>query len=257
MSLIKLISWNVNGLRAAHKKNLMDFIKKENPDVLCFQEIKAQKEQLPLELQEMEGYHSYFNSAERKGYSGVAVYTKIKPEKVETTFGKNHKDVEGRILALYFKEYVLFNIYFPNGGGGEERLKYKLEFYDIFLKHIEKLKKTTNVIFCGDVNTAHTEKDLARPKENETRTGFLPVERQWMDNLVSKGYTDTFRMFNKDGGNYTWWDMKTRARERDVGWRIDYFFVNNDFKDAVVSSEILKDIQGSDHCPILIKLESN
>jgi len=251
----KIISWNVNGIRAAHKKGLIDFIKKENPDILCVQEAKAMIEQLPEELVNVEGYEFYMSSAERKGYSGVAIFTKHKPNKVATTFGRSYKDNEGRILSLEFDEFTLFNIYFPNGGGESHRFDYKLEFYNETLKYMKRLKKRTNIILCGDINAAHTEIDLARPKENQKSIGFLPIEREWITSFLNAGFLDTFRMFNKDGGNYSWWDMKTRARERNVGWRLDYFFVNKEIEKNVKCASILSDALGSDHCPILIKID--
>lgn len=254
---LKIISWNVNGIRASYRKGLLDFIKEEKPDILCLQETKAMLDQLPKDLKEIEGYDFYLNPAEiKKGYSGVGVYTRIKPKKIEySSLGKQFKDDEGRIISLVFDTFTLFNIYFPNGGKSKEHFEYKLNFYENTLKYANKLKKKTNVIICGDVNAAHTEIDLARPKENEKNTGFLPVERDWITRFLDSGFIDTFRFFNKEGGNYSWWDMKTRARERDVGWRIDYFFINKEFEKKLISASILKNIEGSDHCPISIEIK--
>ena len=255
---MKLISWNVNGLRAVHRKDgFLEFIKKESPDTLCLQETKAREEQLPEEIRTIPGYHAYFNAPhEKKGYSGVAIYTKEKPNKVEYEMGVKKFDTEGRLLAAHYDDFVLLNVYFPNGGGGPARLKYKLEFYDAFLEHIKLLrKKQKNVIFCGDINTAHESVDLARPKENEESTGFLPEERAWIDTVISHGYTDVFRHFcptKKD--IYTYWDMKTRARDRNVGWRIDYFFVSQNLLPKITSTKILSDVYGSDHCPVVMEL---
>lgn len=251
---IKLISWNVNGLRASYKKGLKDFIKEVNPDILCLQEAKAQEEQLGEEIKNIDGYKFYLNSAERKGYSGVAVYSKIVPKTIEKSFGKVYEDNEGRILSLEFDNFRLFNIYFPNGGGESHRFDYKLDFYNETLKYLSSMSKKANIVLCGDVNAAHNEIDLARPKENEKSIGFLPVEREWITSFINSGFVDTFRMFEKEGGHYTWWDLKTRARERNVGWRIDYFFVNEGFKDNVKNSYILSDVMGSDHCPIALDL---
>ncbi|MEK7582086.1 MAG: exodeoxyribonuclease III [Patescibacteria group bacterium] len=252
-----LVSWNINGIRAVHKKNkILPLFISENPDILAFQEIKAEFNQIPEEIKDIKGYFSYFAPSKvKKGYSGVAVYTKIKPDKVEYGIGIRKFDDEGRVLELHFKDFIFFNIYFPNGGGGPERLAYKLEFYDAFLSHIEKLKKKgKSIIFCGDVNTAHEEIDLARPKENEENTGFLPEERAWIDELIYHGYIDTFRHFNSHKKNtYTYWDMKTRARDRNVGWRIDYFFVSGDLTKKIKSAGILPEIYGSDHCPIYLE----
>jgi len=255
---MKIISWNVNGIRAWYKKGLLDWVIQTDPDVFCIQETKAHPEQLPEELQNIAGYFSYFSShKDKKGYSGVAVYTKTEPEKVEFGMGVEKFDNEGRFLALYFKDFVLINCYFPNGGMGEHRLKYKMEFYDAFLEHIKKLKsKGHKIVFCGDVNTAHKEIDLARPKENADKTGFLPEERAWIDEVMNNGFIDVFRNFYPEKPDaYTYWDMKTFARSRNVGWRIDYFFVSADFVKQVKGMKILSEVEGSDHCPILLDLK--
>ena len=252
--MTRLISWNVNGLRAINTKGYFTEILKEGADILCFQETKAEAEQLPESVRNPEGYFSYFShSKTRKGYSGVAVYSRTKPEKVEEGMGIKDMDQEGRLLVLYYPEFVLLNCYFPNGGGGPERLRYKLEFYDNFLKFIEKLKgKGHKVIFCGDINTAHEEIDLARPKENEDNTGFLPEERAWIDELVYHGYIDIYRHIHPSTrDSYTYWDMKTGARARNVGWRIDYFFISPDLLPVVKQATIMADFLGSDHCPIV------
>ena len=254
---MKLISWNVNGIRAWCKKGYFDWFLNESPDFFCLQETKAHPEQLTDEYKNPSGYFSYFDHSKgRKGYSGVAIYTKIRPEKVEYAIGIPELDQEGRFIALHFKSFLLCNVYFPNGGGGPERLKFKLQYYDAFLKYIEGYrKKGIPIIFCGDINTAHKEIDLARPKENETNTGFLPVERSWIDKLVAKGYVDTFRHFFPDKrGTYTYWDMKTFARDRNVGWRIDYFFVSPDLVPKLKSAGIMESVFGSDHCPLFIDI---
>ena len=253
---MRILSWNVNGIRAAYKKGFLDWLKEEDPDILCIQETKAHPDQLTDDLRNPEGYESYFSSAEKKGYSGVAIYTKQKPKKVEHGFGIKKFDSEGRILVAEYPKFVLMSIYYPNGKASAERLKYKMEFYDAFLKFTNKLKKQgKNIIVCGDVNTAHKEIDIARPKENEKISGFLPEERAWIDKFLSNGYLDTFRMFNNEPDNYTWWDQITRARDRNVGWRIDYFYVNEEFKKNVKDAFILADVMGSDHCPIGIELK--
>lgn len=255
MKKIRILSWNVNGIRAVHRKGFLDWFSKEKPDILCIQETKAQPEQLAEELINVEGYHSYFSSAVRKGYSGVAIYTKAEPKSIKKGFGIEKFDSEGRILIAEYPDFLLFNIYYPNGKAREERLRYKMDFYDAFLAYADKLKKKKkNLVICGDVNTAHKEIDLARPKENEKISGFLPEERAWMDKFVEHGYIDTFRMFNQEPENYTWWDMMTRARERNVGWRIDYFFVSEGFKKKVKNAFILSEVMGSDHCPIGIEI---
>jgi len=254
---IKLLSWNVNGIRAVHKKGFVDWFTKENPDVLCVQETKASPEQLPSELLNVNGYKSYFSSSTvKKGYSGVAIYSKLEPVKVEHGFGIPKFDDEGRIIITDFKKFILMNIYYPNGKASDERLKYKMDFYDAFLNHADALvKKGNKLIICGDVNTAHKEIDIARPKENENISGFLKIERDWMDKFISHGYIDTFRMFNQEPEQYTWWDLVTRARERNVGWRIDYFFVSENFKKNITNAFILEDVMGSDHCPIGIEMD--
>lgn len=258
MRKLRLLSWNVNGIRAIEKKGLLDWLKKENPDILCIQETKAQTNQLSEDLLNPHGYKAYFSCAERKGYSGVVTYTKNEPKETKHGFNIKKFDSEGRILIHEFDDFTLFNIYFPNGQMSQERLKYKLAFYDEFLKYINKLKdKGRRIILCGDVNTAHTEIDLARPKENEDTSGFLPVERKWMDKFISFGYIDTFRHFCKEGGHYTYWDPITRARERNVGWRIDYFFITPNLLSNLKKAFIMPEVMGSDHCPIGIELQLN
>ncbi len=255
---MKFISWNVNGLRAINKKGNWAEILKVSPDILCLQETKCEAEQLPEEVRNPAGYFSYFSHSKmRKGYSGVAIYSKIEPEKVEEGMGIPKMDQEGRLLVAYYKDFVVCNGYFPNGGGGPERLKYKLEFYDHFLKFIEKLrKKGHKVIVCGDINTAHEEIDLARPKENSMNTGFLPEERAWIDELIYHGYLDIFRYLHPNTRDaYTYWDMKTGARTRNVGWRIDYFFISPDLLKSVKHATMLTNFSGSDHCPIVLELK--
>jgi exodeoxyribonuclease-3 len=253
---MKLLSWNVNGIRAIAKKGLLDWIQIEKPDVLCLQETKAHPEQLTEDIISPKGYQSYFSSAEKKGYSGTVVYTKTKPKKVLYGMGETKFDSEGRMVVCEYPKFVLFNVYFPNGKKNDERLKYKLDFYDLFLEVIDSHKKKgKSVVVCGDLNTAHNEIDLARPKENENVSGFLPVERKWMDKLVSHGYIDSFRQFHKEPEQYSWWDYKTRARERNIGWRLDYFFVSDNILSNLKGAFIQKNVMGSDHCPVGILLE--
>lgn len=255
MKTLRLYSWNVSGFRAVLKKGFKDWFEKTSPDIVCLQEVKATAEQLGSDAK-IPGYEFYLNPAERKGYSGVAIYSKDKPLAVRNGFNHGSFDNEGRVIEADYGKFLLYNVYFPNGGEGNRRVPFKLEFYDEFFFHVEKKrKKQKNIIICGDFNTAHTELDLARPRENEGNTGFLPEERQWLDKIVNLGYLDTFRMFNKDGGNYTYWDYFTRARERNVGWRIDYFFVSVEMKDKIISSRILADVYGSDHCPIELEVK--
>ncbi len=251
MGKIRIISWNINGIRAVHKKGFLEWFNTEKPDILCVQETKATRKQFPKDIRAVNGYKIYNSEAVKKGYSGTATYTNIEPEKVDYGFGVDRFDLEGRTIIADYGEFVLFNIYFPNGKMSSERLQYKMEFYDTFLEYADNLKdQGKNIIVCGDVNTAHKEIDLARPKENEKISGFLPEERAWMDKLLSHGYVDTFREFNKEPEQYTWWSYRTRARERNVGWRLDYFFVNKEFVDRVNASYILYDVIGSDHCPV-------
>ena len=253
---MKLLSWNVNGIRAVYKKGFLDWLSKEDPDILCVQETKAMKEQLSDELLNVDGYTSYFSSAERKGYSGTATYTKHNPVKVLNGIGIEKFDSEGRFLVTEFDEFILFNIYFPNGKAKAERLQYKMDFYEDFLKHLKKLlKQDKKIVVCGDVNTAHKEIDLARPKPNEKVSGFLPQERAWIDKLLEADFIDTLRVFNQKPEQYTWWDMMTRARDRNVGWRIDYFFISDNLKDNLKNAFILPEVMGSDHCPVGIELK--
>jgi len=256
MMKVRILSWNVNGIRAAFKKGLLNWFSKEKPDILCVQETKATKEQLPDDLINVDGYASYFSSAERKGYSGTATYTKINPAEVKNGIGVKKFDSEGRFLVTDFSDFILFNIYFPNGKAKKERLQYKMDFYEAFLKHLKKLlKQDKKIVVCGDVNTAHKEIDLARPKANEKISGFLPQEREWIDKLLEIGFIDTLRVFNQKPEQYTWWDMMTRARERNVGWRIDYFFISENLRDNLKNAFILPEVMGSDHCPVGVELK--
>ena len=251
-----LISWNVNGIRAIEKKGFLEWLNKESPDILCLQETKAHPDQLSEFLIKPQGYNTYWSSAERKGYSGVAIYTKKKPHDIQEGLGVDELDKEGRLLMLDYGTFVLLNCYYPNGGRGNIRVPFKMAYYEAFLKKINKLKKQgKKIVICGDVNTAHTEIDLARPKENAKNTGFLPEERAWVSKFLDHGYIDTFRHFCKEPGHYTWWDYKTKARERDVGWRIDYFFVSANLQNSLKTAFILKDVLGSDHCPIGIRMD--
>jgi exodeoxyribonuclease III len=256
MKELKLLSWNVNGIRAVKNKGFIDWFKQESPDMLCVQETKARPEQLDDALTAPPGYSVYWNYPEKKGYAGVAIYTREKPQDVKYDLGGGDLSTEGRSIAVDYGVFILMNIYFPNGGMGPERLKYKMNFYDVFLDYADSLVKAgKKLVICGDVNTAHKEIDLARPKENSTKTGFLPEERAWMDKLLGQGYVDTFRHFHKEPEQYTYWDMKTGARERNVGWRIDYFFVSENLLPSVTGSFIQPQVMGSDHCPIGITLK--
>lgn len=259
MSELKILCWNVNGVRAARGKGLLEWLYRESPDILCLQETKAHPEQLDKELLEPHGYHAYWNYPEvSKGYSGVATFTKEKPLRVRNGFGIEEFDTEGRTLITEYPGFILFNVYFPNGKKDDTRLKYKLNFYEAFLLHVDRLKeKGDRIIICGDFNTAHKEIDLARPKQNENISGFLPIERIWIDKFVEHSFIDTFRQFNEKPNQYTWWDLKSGARERNVGWRIDYFFITDNLLKSVSSAFIMPNVTGSDHCPIGIILKTS
>lgn len=254
---MKLVSWNVNGLRSLAKDGYWEsFLKGVKPDIFCLQETKASPEQLPKAMLSPAGYSAFFSSCQvRKGYSGVALYSKIEPLKVIYGMGIKEFDQEGRLVGAEYDDFWLINAYFPNAGQGPVRLDYKLRFYDAFLAFAEKLREQKPVIFCGDVNTAHEEIDLAQPKENEENTGFLPEERAWIDEVISAGYVDSFRHFHpnmKDA--YSYWDLFTRARDRNVGWRLDYFFVASEFIKRIKGASIHPDVYGSDHCPVSITI---
>jgi len=255
---MKIISWNTNGLRATVKQGHFEpLFKKYDLDVLCLQETKAEMEQLTEETRNVPGYYSYFSHSKlRKGYSGVAIYTKEKPKEVFYGMGIKKFDDEGRIVGIKLKNFTIITGYFPNGGQGPHRLKYKLEFYDAFLKFINKLRKNgEHVIFCGDVNTAHTPIDLTHPKANEENTGFLPIERAWISKVIKNNFIDVYRQFYPGKINmYTYWDQKTRSRERNVGWRLDYFFADSKIIPKIKNTGMLTDYYGSDHCPIYIEI---
>ena len=281
---IKLISWNVVSLRnMLDKANLapagqpplgfLDWLKRESPDILCLQETKLQPSQIPPALEAPLDYHTAWNFADRKGYSGVATFSRNKPLQEANGLNIQRFDAEGRVLMTQYPAFKLFNVYFPKaysqrevtaarneGAANAEKmagwLPFKLAFYDSFLTHINALRERgDNIIICGDFNVAHRETDLARPKENKETSGFLPEERAWMDKLVSHGYIDTFRHFNPEPGHYTWWSYRFKAREKDIGWRLDYFFISPGLLKSLCSAFILKGIYGSDHCPAGITLK--
>lgn len=254
--ILKIYSWNVNGLRAIDKKGFFDWLENEQPDILGIQETKLQENQLTDKMKEIEGYYSYFSFAEKKGYSGVGVYTKIKPKSVKHGIGIEKFDSEGRILILEYDEFTLLNIYFPNGQMNEERLQYKLDFYEELFNYCEDLKAHgKKLIIFGDYNTAHNEIDLKNPKPNSKRSGFLPIEREWMDDIINKGYIDTFRYLYPEEVQYSWWSYRFKAREKNAGWRIDYHFVTENLKDNILDASILGEVQGSDHCPVVIECQ--
>lgn len=252
----RILCWNINGIRASWKKGLPEYMAKESPDVFCFQETKAQPDQLEDAIKNVAGYKSHFFSAEKKGYSGVALYSKADPINVKFGLDLPQFDTEGRVIEAEYPEFVLYAVYFPNGGRGPERVKYKLDFYDALFKRTEVMRKRKkNIIICGDYNTAHKEIDLARPKENAKTSGFLPEEREWIDKIVAMNYIDIFREFNQEPAQYTYWDQITRARLRNVGWRIDYYMISNEMRNMVTNATIHMEVEGSDHCPIGLELD--
>lgn len=250
---MKLASWNVNGLRSSWDKGLYNFIKDQKPDVLCIQEIKALEDQLSEEQKHPVKYNSFFFSAEKPGYSGVAIYSKKEPIGVRYGFGHKLSDQEGRVLTVEYSDFILINAYFPNSQREHTRLGFKIDFCEHMQSYCEEaIERGKNIVLCGDFNVAHTEIDLANPKSNMNNAGFLPEERAWMDGFLKAGFVDTFRLFEKSGGHYTWWSYRPGVREKNIGWRLDYHCINNDFKDKVKSSKIFSHIKGSDHCPILL-----
>lgn len=250
---MKLISWNVNGIRAALKKGFLDFVTKENPDVLCIQETKAHPDQVDLVLSDYP-YH-YWNSAEKKGYSGTAVFSKLEPLSVVNGLGLEEHDKEGRVITLEFRNFFLINVYTPNSKRGLVRLDYRQVWDKEFLKYMKTLEKKKPVIVCGDLNVAHKEIDLANPKSNRMNAGFTDEERADFTNIVESGFIDTFREFDKSPGKYTWWSYMFNARANNVGWRIDYFCISSSLRSRLKNAFILPEVMGSDHCPVGILLE--
>jgi exodeoxyribonuclease-3 len=251
---MKLLSWNVNGIRAVLGKGFPDFVATEKPDILCLQETKARPEQVQLPL-ELGGYHDFWSSAEKPGYSGVAVFTREKPIEVKEGLGIDHHDREGRVLTLEYADFILVNVYTPNAQDELRRLDYRLSWDDAFRDHIAREALRKPVIFCGDLNVAHNEIDLARPRENRRNPGFSDEERASFSKLLDAGFTDTYRHHHPDRTSaYSWWSYRAGARQNNVGWRIDYFGVSHTFIDRVASAEILPHVHGSDHCPVGITL---
>lgn len=256
MSDIRIMSWNVNGLRAAERKGFVDWLQASRPDILGLQEVKALPEQLSESLRAPEGYHAYFAPAERKGYSGVALYSRIEPCEVRLGIGIEAYDREGRTLVADYGDFVFITTYTPNGGNDHARVPYKMGYKAALIGYCERLRgQGRSVIFCGDINTAHREIDLARPRENRKTTGFLPVERSWFDAVLGLGWIDSFRHLHEDvEGAYSWWSFRSGARERNVGWRIDYVMSSPDLADRILEATIHRDVPGSDHCPVSLVL---
>lgn len=257
MASMRIVSWNINGIRSVARKGFSEWIASLDADFVCLQEVRATQEQMPAEITTPEGYTWIWNSAQKKGYSGVAILTRIEPDEIITGLGVEEFDCEGRILQLVYPDWVLNCVYFPNGSASEERLDFKLRFYDAFLEDCNAwLRKGHHVVTVGDYNTCHKEMDIARPRENQGNSGFLPVERAWMDKYVENGYVDTFRHFHPDRRDaYTWWSNRGGARDRNVGWRIDYAFVDRGMVPSLTGAEVHPHIEGSDHCPISLELE--
>ncbi|MCY4146661.1 MAG: exodeoxyribonuclease III [Chloroflexi bacterium] len=254
---MKVVSWNVNGIRAAHRKGFLDWLHAEAPDVLTVQETKAHPEQLPAKLRQPDGYRSWWASAERKGYSGVGLYSKSQPRDVQIGLGIEKFDSEGRTIIADYGDFTLMTTYLPNGKASAERLRYKMEYKEAFLDYANGLRAAgKSVVCCGDSNPAHNEIDLTHPKPNSKVSGFLREERDWIDKVVEQGYIDIYRHRNPEKeGAYSWWSLRSGARAKNVGWRIDYFFISPDLLERVATAEIHADVMGSDHCPISLTLE--
>jgi exodeoxyribonuclease-3 len=258
MTKLRLQSWNVNGIRAVHRKGFMNWFNAEQPDIVALQEIRATEQQVPTEIRDIVGYHGYWHSAEiKKGYSGVGLLTNHEPLDVRYGLGIEEFDVEGRVMVAEFDHFVLFNVYFPSGTYSQQRVEYKMAFNEAFFEEIERVRKQgSSIILCGDVNIAHNEIDLANPKANQKNSGFLPIERAWMDKVMGCGYVDTYRhLYPEVEGAYSWWTMRGTARQKNVGWRIDYFVVSEDLVPNLRDATIHPHIEGSDHCPVGLEIE--
>ena len=250
---MKFVSWNVNGIRACVQKGFLDFFKEADADIFCIQETKMQEGQLTLEL---DGYHQYWNSAVKKGYSGTAIFTKKEPVSVSYGIGIEEHDQEGRVITLEFEDFYFITVYTPNSQSELKRLDYRMKWESDFLSYLKKLEERKPVVFCGDLNVAHTEIDLKNPKTNRKNAGFTDEERQKCTELLEAGFIDTFRYFYPDQeGIYSWWSYRFKAREKNAGWRIDYFCVSEGLKDRLKGAKILTDVYGSDHCPVILEME--
>ena len=251
---MKLVSWNVNGIRASMDKGFRDLITSETPDIVCLQETKAHPDQVNLIWAEEFGYHQSWNCARKKGYSGTTIWSKTKPEQVELGLGAEEHNMEGRVITATYDDFHLVNVYTPNSQRGLKRLDYRQVWDEAFLDHVKRLNQSKPVIFCGDLNCAHTEIDLANPKSNKKNAGFTPEERAGLDAMAAAGFIDSFRHFDDGPENYSWWTYRMKARERNIGWRLDYFWVAEKLIDQVSSAAIRSDIFGSDHCPVEITI---
>ncbi len=253
--MYKFVSWNVNGIRAVEKKGFCEQALKFGADILAIQEVRAQEDQISEAVTNLPDFTSFWFPAQRKGYSGVGVYTKIQPKNVIYGMDSPEHDVEGRTITLEFDDFYLVNSYFPNAGNKLVRLDYKISFNHVFHEFANKLSAEKAVVMCGDFNVAHKAIDLTNPGSNEKNPGYSPQERAWMDDFVDSGYIDTFRMFNQEPDNYSWWSYRFNARARNIGWRIDYFCVDENSRNRVKNASILKDEMGSDHCPVCLDFE--
>jgi len=252
-----IVSYNINGIRSVLRKDFDKWLAIYNPDIICLQEIKANEEQFSKEIFENIGYTCYVNSAQKAGYSGVAILSKIKPKKVEYGCGNYQIDLEGRLVRVDFKNYSVLSVYFPSGSSGEKRQEFKFMFLDFFQNYINELKQSIpNLIICGDFNICHKEIDIHNPKRNKNTSGFLIEERNWVTNFLNSGFIDSFRFFHEDGDKYTWWSYRARARQKNLGWRIDYNMVSQSLEKYILDARILTDVVHSDHCPISLKIKS-
>ena len=252
---MKIVSWNVNGIRACLKKGFRDYVESEQPDVLCLQEVKAKAEQVDLEWASELGYSIHWNSATKKGYSGTAIFSKLQAEHVVNGMGIEEHDDEGRVISAEYPEFTLVNVYTPNSKRGLARLDYRMDWDRVFLDFVVTLNEKKPVIYCGDLNCAHKEIDLANPKANKKNAGFSAEERSGLDAMVEAGFVDSFRQFDQSEGKYSWWTVRVNARERNIGWRLDYFWVAQSIVDKIKDAQIRDDIFGSDHCPVEITID--
>ncbi|MCF8381658.1 MAG: exodeoxyribonuclease III [Bacteroidales bacterium] len=253
---MKIISYNVNGLRAAIKKGFLEWLEKENPDIICLQETKMQEDQLDKLAFEALGYHQYWNMAEKKGYSGVGILTKIKPDHFSKGMGIPEYDREGRVIRLDFNGFTLINSYFPSGSSGDDRQAFKMQYLadmQIFIDHLKKDRP--DIVLCGDYNICHKAKDINHPERHKNSSGFLPEERAWMDRFVGSGFIDSFREFDSGSGKYSWWSYRANSRAKNLGWRIDYHMITENLRPKLLNAGILPDVSHSDHCPVWVELE--
>lgn len=252
----RIISYNVNGIRAAMKKGFLDWLNASNPDVLCLQEIKAMPEQLDAEVLENLDYHHYWYPAQKKGYSGVSIWTKTEPKHIEYGCGIEKYDAEGRVIRVDFEDYSVMSVYMPSGSSGDLRQEFKMQWLADFQEYISKLKEEVpNLIVSGDYNICHKEIDIHNPKRNQKTSGFLPEEREWVSQFIDSGWVDTFREFNEEPHQYSWWSYRANARAKNLGWRIDYHMATDSMKDRLSRATILAEAKHSDHCPILVEID--